>query len=275
MDYLSRSIDYTQPHVAAVLDEMSYWASKFAGMIFDYLELRPNIRVLDVACGTGVPLFELAHMHGESCDFTGIDVWDAGLERAAHKLSVYGLSNVRLLKIEDGAFGLPDASFDLIVCSLGINNFANPERVLAECARVAKPGARVVFTTNIKGHMQEFYEAYREVLRGFGKPEYLTRLETSEDRRGTRETLTALIEGAGFGITRIIEDSFTLRYLNGSAMLRHFFVILGFLDGWRDVVDKDDEADVFAKLEARLNELALRQGDLRMTIPMLYLEAVK
>jgi hypothetical protein len=63
--------------------------------------------------------------------------------------------------------------------------------------------------------------------------------------------------------------------VDGSALLNHFFIKLGFLDAWRGVVDPADEQPIFAALEARLNDTARRHGELRLTVPMLYLEAIK
>ncbi len=275
MDYLDNPIDFNNPRIASVFDEVSYWASHFAHLIFQHLELRPNLNVLDIGCGTGVPLFELAHIHGSTCQFTGVDIWQEALDRAALKLDVYGLTNVTLLKIDGNTLPFPDAHFDLIVSNLGVNNFDNPEAMLTQCARIAKRDARLVITTNIVGHMREFYEIYRQVLTDFGKPEYLERLAANEEHRSTRESLTRRLENADFRISKVIEDSFTLRYLDGRAFLHHWFIRLGFIDQWRKVVDKDDERAVFADLETRLNEYAQRHGELKLTVPMLYVEGIR
>ncbi|HEU5370553.1 MAG TPA: hypothetical protein VFU69_18920, partial [Ktedonobacterales bacterium] len=93
--------------------------------------------------------------------------------------------------------------------------------------------------------------------------------------RGTQVSLRALLEQAGFTITKAIEDSFQMRYLDGSALLNHSLTKRGFLDGWRGVVNPGDEEAVFGRIEAKLNEIAAQQGELRMTIPMLYLEGQK
>ncbi|MFN8371960.1 MAG: methyltransferase domain-containing protein [Anaerolineae bacterium] len=228
-----------------------------------------------MAKATGVPLFELAHMHGTSCHFTGVDIWQAALDRAQFKLNAYGLTNITLQKIDGHNLPFPDAHFDLFISNLGVNNFDDPQAMLAECARVAKPGARLVLTTNIIGHMREFYDVYRAVLKDFGKPEYLERLAHNEAHRGTPSAHTRLVEYAGFRVSKIIEDSFTLRYLDGSAFFRHWLIRLGFLDQWRAIVDKADERAVFTNLEARLNTLAQQRSGLTMTIPMLYVEGIR
>ncbi|HEY7357385.1 MAG TPA: methyltransferase domain-containing protein [Ktedonobacterales bacterium] len=274
-DYLQHHNDFNTPEAASSFDETSFWCSRFGALLFQHLELRQGLSILDLGCGTGFPLFELANTHGPSCQVTGVDVWAEALERARAKLRIQALPNVRIVEADGAAMPFPDAQFDLITCNLGLNNFADPAAVVAECFRVAKPGGRVVFTTNIRGHMAEFYALFREALLEMGHAEYLERLERHEAHRGTPASLGALLEQAGFIVSRAIEEQFQLRYLDGAAFFHHRFVKTGFLDGWRGVVNAEDEAEVFARLEARLNARAARDGELRMTVPMLYLEGQK
>jgi ubiquinone/menaquinone biosynthesis C-methylase UbiE len=204
-----------------------------------------------------------------------VDIWGEALKRAAMKRTFYELPHVSLVQVDGAQLPLRDEGFDLIVSNLGVNNFSDARMALQECARVAKPNARLVLTTNIKGHMEEFYAAYRAVLTERGNPTYLERLATNENHRGTRESAYALIESAGFRVTRIFEDQFHMRYLDGSAFMRHFLTVIGFLDGWRAVMDVADEVAIFTELENRLNALAHERGELTMTVPMLYVEGRK
>jgi len=50
---------------------------------------------------------------------------------------------------------------------------------------------------------------------------------------------------------------------------------MGFLDGWRSVIEPTDEDAIFAGIEARLNETAAAQSELRMTVTMLYVEGTR
>jgi ubiquinone/menaquinone biosynthesis C-methylase UbiE len=273
-DYLNRSTEYGDPAVASALDELSLWSARFGTVLLNHLELRPNLDVLDLGCGTGFPLFELAHVLGPTCRLTGVDLWGEGLDRAAAKARVHQLANVLLVRADGARLPLADGRFDLIVSNLGVNNFADPAAALAECRRVARPGARLALTTNLRGCLAEGYAAFRTTLTALGFSRHLDRLRANEDHRTTRTDLTALVAAAGFRVTRVMEDAFTLRYLDGSALLRHSLTRFGFLDGWRRVVDPAEETTVFAALEARLNEEARAAGELRMTVPRLYLEAV-
>ena len=63
--------------------------------------------------------------------------------------------------------------------------------------------------------------------------------------------------------------------MEGSALFYHILTQVGFLDGWRQVVDPEDEEQVFTLLETRLNQVAKARGELCLTVPMLYLEGKK
>src|SRR6266849_598886 len=274
-NFLHFTYDPNDPDIASAFDQVSLWAARFGLFLFSHLELRPNLNILDLACGTGFPLFELAQMHGASCQVTGVDVWKQALERARLKGNTYQCSNVRILEADATQLPFEDATFDLVVSNLGVNNFTDPDAVFAECFRVAKPGTRIVLTTNTRGHMSEFYEVFHQTLLELQKPAYLERLRANEAHRGTKEALSDMLQAAGFRMVKIREDRFHLRYLDGSALFNHSLTKFGFLDGWRRVVDQEDEERVFMLLEKRLDQMARASGELRMTVPMLYLEGEK
>ncbi len=248
-------------------DELSFWSSRFGALLFEHLEPRPGSAGRDGACGTGFPLFELAHAHGPSSHFTGIDVWPEALVRARRKLAVYGLTNIALQEGDAAAMPFPDASFDLITSNLGINNFADPPAAMRECHRVARAGARIALTTNLTGHMAAFYEVFRETLREQGRANLVPALDAQEAHRGTRDTIEQLLLEAGFRITKMAEDAFFLSFADGTAMLRHPLVGF-FLEGWRTVTE---DAGIWSAIETKLNAVS----PLRMRIPMLYAEGVR
>lgn len=165
--------------------------------------------------------------------------------------------------------------FDMIVSNLGINNFADPEACFRECARVLKPTGRFVLTTNLRGHMHEFYDAYAETLRVLGMAEATAALQEQQSERTTIEDLQTLFERTGFRMHQVHARSMTIRYASGTAMQRHYFIKLSFLNGWKKVVAEADRRRVFSELEARLNRAAETAGGLDVTIPMAYVEGEK
>jgi arsenite methyltransferase len=273
MDYLSYEPDFDAADTVAAYDELPLWSAMFGLLLLRHVPLRRGISVLDLGCGTGFPLLELAQRLGPSCTVHGLDVWEPALERARAKARIWGVRNVEIHLGSAEALPFPDASFDLLVSNLGLNNFDHPEAALAECRRVARPGARLMLSTNLRGHMAELYEVYAETLRRLGREADLPALERQVGHRASVESLTALLEANGFRIARIHLESETMRFLDGGALLRHSFIRLGFLGGWQGVVDPGSRAEVFAALEESLDRRAEDQGELRLTIPMACVEA--
>ena len=271
LEYLDRDLpDATA--LAPVFDTVSFWGARFGALLLDEL---PSLggRVLDVACGTGFPALELAARLGGSSRVIGVDVWGAALRRACVKRDAYRCRRVDFVAADGVALPFADASFDLVVSNLGINNFDDPGAVARECARVSRPGAALALTTNLEGHMRELYAVYGSVVAELCDAAALERLRANEAHRGTEEWVSALLAGAGFTVTRSRRDRLALRYADGSALLRDPLVRLGFLPGWRTVPGPGQERRVFSELERRLNEIAAARGQLAMEIPMLYVEA--
>src|SRR5438477_11611061 len=99
-DFLHHTYDLNQPEMASALDQVSFWSAPFGLFPFKSLELRPTLNILDLACGTGFPLFELAQAYGASCQVTGIDNWKEAVERARSKVHTYQFPNVTILEAD-------------------------------------------------------------------------------------------------------------------------------------------------------------------------------
>src|SRR4029077_7623960 len=98
---------------------------------------RPGQRVLDVGCGNGDLL---ARLQARGWDAVGIDLD----EKAVREAKSRGL-DARVGQLADQHF--PDASFDAITVSHVIEHTAEPGLVLKECARILRPGGRLVVLT--------------------------------------------------------------------------------------------------------------------------------
>ena len=108
---------------------------------------------------------ELAQRCGPNATVIAADPWAAGMKRLRRKIDHLGLGNVILIESDAVTVELADESIDLVVSNLGINNFENADAVLRACFRVARPDGRLFLTTNLAGHMAEFYDVYRAMIR--------------------------------------------------------------------------------------------------------------
>ncbi|HEV7486521.1 MAG TPA: class I SAM-dependent methyltransferase [Thermoanaerobaculia bacterium] len=266
LSFLSFDPDFNSPQVIAAYDEVALWSAMFGLLLLEEVPLANATNALDVGCGTGFPLIELAERLGDRAHVHGIDPWSGGLKRAAEKIASRGTRNVTLHEGSATAMPFAAATFDLIVSNLGVNNFDDRAAAIRECRRVARPGATLALTTNLEGHMREFYVVFAEVVRDDAQAS--KRLRNHIEHRATIANVRELLEGGGFAITRVVERESVMRFANGAALLNHYFIKLGFLDAWKKVVP-GNERDVFARLRNALDD----HGELRLTIPMAYVEA--
>ncbi len=276
MTFLDKKFPLDDSNTVLLLEELSLWSSYFGKLLLDHVPLRKSMSVLDVGCGTGFPLFELANRLDETCKLTGIDPWTTANERAKwKKLHHQLLANVEIVEGNAAQMPFPDKSFDLITSNLGINNFDDPAKVLQECHRVLRRDGRLCITTNTEGHFMEFYAIFGAVAKELGLEEVLPNLKAHEQHRGNDESIRELLETANFTVSKIMSDKFHMRFLSGTAMLNHFLIVIGFLPAWRALVPMEHEIQFFALLEKKLNEQSDWDGELKLTVPMLYVEATR
>jgi arsenite methyltransferase len=261
------------PGLASVFDELPLWSAPFGLKLLSRVRLRPGITVLDLGCGAGFPLLELAQRLGGTARAIGVDPWEHGLARARDKARAYGLANVRLVRAKGERLPLREESVDLLVSNNGLNNVQDLPLVLGECRRVCRPGAQLVATMNLPETMSLFYETFERTLREEGRADRVPamRRHILEKRRPLEET-RAVLRNAGFRVEAAAEDEFSLRFLDGRSLFEHFFIRLGFLEAWQSVVDEPDRPRVFAALQRRLDREAVARGGLDLGIPFACLD---
>jgi arsenite methyltransferase len=274
LEYLNYKFEDSETSVNT-FDELPLWSASFGLLLFKYLELKPNLTVIDMGSGAGFPLLELAERLGNSCKLYGVDPWENANKRMAIKIKNYGLTNVEIINNSAEKLPFEASSIDLIVSNLGINNFDNPELVFQECQRVLKPNGRLVLTTNLNGHWKEFYQIFETTLQQLGKEKIVKKLKKQQENRGTVKSVSKLFSDNGFIINQQHKEKFEMHYLDGSAFLNHHFVKLGWLSSWKNIVADSELEQVFRRLEDNLNAYSKQSNGLKLTVPMAYIEGRK
>jgi sarcosine/dimethylglycine N-methyltransferase len=101
--------------------------------------------VLDVCSGMGGPARYLAHRLG--CRVTGLDITKSrheGAIRLTELVKLDHLVDVRLGNALDMPFA--DATFDVVIGQEAFAHVPDKPRLIAECARVVRPGGTIAFT---------------------------------------------------------------------------------------------------------------------------------
>jgi len=108
---------------------------------FSFLEPSPKKRVLDVGCGTGVLLHQLAGLV-EGGEVVGVDISQTMVDEATKRAEdIRG--NLKFEKRNALALGIPDNTFDAAMSSVVFQHLPDPEQALSEMIRVTKPGGIV------------------------------------------------------------------------------------------------------------------------------------
>jgi ubiquinone/menaquinone biosynthesis C-methylase UbiE len=121
-----------QRHLVSTITAL--WADD----LVERVDVRNGDRVLDVACGTGVVARAAMHRVGSGGHVSGLDINPA-------MLAVARSESPHVNFVQGSAAVLPfdDASFDVVLCQLGLQFFPDRAKALAQMHRVLGSGGRL------------------------------------------------------------------------------------------------------------------------------------
>jgi arsenite methyltransferase len=273
-EYLHESIDFRK--IADYLDELPLWSAPFGLKLLEKIWYRKGITALDIGFGNGFPLLEIALRLGESSRVYGIDPWKEAIIRVKKKADVYGLHHISLIEGEAESIPLERGSIDLITSNNGINNVADISMVFAECSRVIKPGGQFVQSMNLDMSMFEFYNQLEQAL---AERNLFDEIETMHrhiyEKRKPLDEIITLLEKNGFAICDLQHDQFNYYFADASALFRHYFIRLAFIDAWKIIVPDKLRDSIFNQIETNLNRLQQVTHKLSLSIPFVVINAIK
>lgn len=256
-------------------DEVALWAAPFGILLLENIPLQKNAMIVDIGCGTGFPILELAQRFGEGSKVFGIDPWEKALVRANKKKEQYRIKNVELINSIGEKMPFNNQEIDIVVSNLGINNFNNPTEVIKECHRILKPKGKLIFTTNLVGHFNEFYCVFQEVLHDLKLESEKDNLIKHINNRQSIDSIYNIINQNEFTVKKVVQQNYTMRFIDGASFFNHYFIKLAFLEEWKKIISSRDLNIVFTALEARLNKLSYENGELKISVPIAYIECEK
>src|SRR5215212_10260601 len=117
-------------------------ASLGCGVPTAVADLHNGETVLDLGSGAGADVLISARRVGPTGKAIGLDMTDEMLELARANAREAGITNVEFVKGYIEEIPLADSSVDVVISNCVINLAADKRKVLAEAARVLKPGGR-------------------------------------------------------------------------------------------------------------------------------------
>lgn len=129
---LARCLDFLNDLPAFRAYKAATWAA---------LDIGDGARILDVACGTGFDLIEMARRH-PGAEFCGVDRSEGLLALARSRAA--GLANLRFVRAEAAHLPFAAGAFEGVRIDRSLQHIEDPRGAVAEMARVARTGGRIV-----------------------------------------------------------------------------------------------------------------------------------
>jgi ubiquinone/menaquinone biosynthesis C-methylase UbiE len=122
-----------------------FWALT-GGRTVERLGLARGAQVLDLPCGSGASALPAAEAVGPEGLVVAVDLADALLGLARAKAQAAGFSNIRFVQADMRDTGLPDESFDAVVCVFGVFFVPDRQALMRELWRMVRPGGTLAVT---------------------------------------------------------------------------------------------------------------------------------
>ena len=126
------------------------WYGDVTRQMLDQARIQPGQRILDIAAGAGEPAVSAAERVGPSGYVLATDISEGIVELALQVARERGLKQIETRAMDGEKLDLPDASFDVVLCRLGLMYMPHPVTALREWRRALRAGGRVavgVFST--------------------------------------------------------------------------------------------------------------------------------
>jgi ubiquinone/menaquinone biosynthesis C-methylase UbiE len=126
---------------------ISQWFQYTQNLAISEMSLRKDSKVLDVGCGTGFAVLQLAAIvsEGRAC---GIDISPKMIEQARMKVSKELSGRVEFCEGDSNKIPYSDGCFDNILCTNSFHHYPDPILALREMQRVLKPSGQIVIFEN-------------------------------------------------------------------------------------------------------------------------------
>jgi ubiquinone/menaquinone biosynthesis C-methylase UbiE len=262
------------PNLTAIKDrQQKTWTSGNYGRIGNTLvimgellceavNLHAGDKVLDVATGSGNTAISAARRF---CEVTGIDYVPELIEDARKRAEVEGLEiTFEVGDAEDLPY--PDASFDVVLSTLGVMFAPDQEKVAEELLRVCRNGGKIGLANwtpdGFIGNM------FRTLGKHVPPPSGIK----SPPLWGTEERLRELL-GEGVASLEVTRRSYILRYPSARHFVEYFRSYYGPTLKAFESLDREGQEALAKDLEELLEQWNT-SGDATLVVPSDYLEVV-
>jgi SAM-dependent methyltransferase len=227
------------------LPKHDYWSTPFSESLLRHLDLRPGLRILDVASGHGIPAFYLAEQVGSTGEVLAIDL-SAGQVARARAIQGAHLPWLRFECMDMRSLSPDLPTFDRITGNLSVM-FFRPDRYKAVQGLVKHltPGGQLVLTFPSYGTFDSLWQRVDQTMTQQGLNTERERFQAYLSERPSAQ------EGRGWfavlDLERVEAIEYPLEVTTGPGpeFLHHPLLRGGFLDDVYECFDDPSLADRF------------------------------
>jgi len=143
----AREVQYwNSPHTRVWVDEYQAIDRLLADSTraaLDHAAPKVGERVVDIGCGSGTTVLELAARVGPSGYVLGADVSKPSVEKARERVAAAGVHQAEIVLCDVSTHIFPANSFDLAFSRFGVMFFADPVATFANIHKAMKPDGRL------------------------------------------------------------------------------------------------------------------------------------
>ena len=259
-DHLHPFTVQTPPLSLCNLPQKDYWSTPFAETLLTKLDLFTGASILDVACGSGLPTFFLAHKTGPTGKVLGLDMNIAQLARARafqgphFPWLEFRHGDVREISSDFG-------QFDRITGNLSFMFFRpNRKAALQQLSYFLNPGGQLVLTFPSLGTFESLWERVDQGMREQGLEKERSALTEYRDERPSAKDAEQWLKEIGLEHVDVEEFPLQINTGPGQEFLYHPLLRGGFLDDIYECFTDQHHAETF------MNTIA---NDIQSFIPLM------
>lgn len=110
---------------------------------YEYFQIKPGDKVLDIGCGYGETCIEIGRIVGPEGEVVGLDCTQAFLDIANKERDEAGLGNVKFVLGDAQTYELPENYYDVVYSRFGVMFFQHIVYALKNAHKTLKPGGKL------------------------------------------------------------------------------------------------------------------------------------